>query len=160
MTVTIRPAVAADAAWVSYLNADVQALHAAALPFRFKPPGPDSFSPAEAEAVIAGPNNLVFLAEADAVPVGYAYAEIIRQVETRHRHPVETVYLHHISVRPQARRYGIGTALVRAIRAAGKERGIPLMTLDVWTFNAAARAFFAREGFVPYTERLWRGTGE
>jgi ribosomal protein S18 acetylase RimI-like enzyme len=34
-------------------------------------------------------------------------------------------------------------------------RRIDLVTLDVWTFNEEARAFFRRHGFTPFGERLW-----
>ena len=48
-----------------------------------------------------------------------------------------------------------GAALLAAVRAAANEAGITLFTLDVWTFNTEARAFFARHGFTAYNERLW-----
>jgi ribosomal protein S18 acetylase RimI-like enzyme len=154
MTITIRRASEADAELLSSLNADVQDLHATALPFRFKPPS-GSFSPTEAATLIAHPNHLVFVAEVNSVPAGYAYAEIIHRAETAFTHAYDTVYLHHISVRPEYRRSGLGAALVAAVRSAAKEVGIELLTLDVWSFNKAARAFFVREGFVTYNERLW-----
>jgi len=43
MNIVIRRASDADAEVVSLLNADVQSLHASALPERFKPLGPDTF---------------------------------------------------------------------------------------------------------------------
>jgi ribosomal protein S18 acetylase RimI-like enzyme len=33
--------------------------------------------------------------------------------------------------------------------------GISLVTLQVWTFNEGAQAFFRRQGFTPYMARLW-----
>jgi ribosomal protein S18 acetylase RimI-like enzyme len=65
------------------------------------------------------------------------------------------VYLHHISVRSAFRRRGIGGALLENVRAAGRDVGIALLALDVWSFNEEARAFFRRHGFAPYNERLW-----
>jgi ribosomal protein S18 acetylase RimI-like enzyme len=59
-------------------------------------------------------------------------------------------------VKRGCRRQGIGTALLAAARNAGLERGITLLTLDVWTFNEEARNFFRNNGFAPYIERLWR----
>jgi ribosomal protein S18 acetylase RimI-like enzyme len=155
MQPTVRRASLGDAETISSLNADVQALHAQALPWRFKPPGVDSFPPAEAAALIAKPENVVLIATIDAEPAGYAYAEVISRPETAMHHAHEMVYLHHISVRPQYRRQGVGNALMSAVRTAGQELGITLVGLDVWTFNKDARAFFARHGFTPYNERLW-----
>jgi GNAT superfamily N-acetyltransferase len=155
MPMVVRRAGPDDADVVSALNADVQAVHAAALPGSFKPPGPDTFPPAAAAALLAQPDNLVFIAEDAAAAVGYAYAEVCRLPETPFRYAYEMIYLHHMSVRPDHRRQGVGTALLGAVRSAGKDLRIDLLALDVWSFNARARAFFHRHGFAPYNERLW-----
>jgi len=65
------------------------------------------------------------------------------------------IHLHAISVRPEHRRQGVGNALLEAVRSFGKDQSITLMTSEVWVFNDDARAFFRRNGFSPYTERLW-----
>jgi GNAT superfamily N-acetyltransferase len=155
MPIVVRRAGSADADVVSSLNADVQAAHAAALPESFKPPGPDTFPPAAAAALLAKPGNLVFIAEVDSGPAGYAFAEICRIPETPMRHAYEMIYLHHLSVRPDHRRQGVGGALLDVVRAAGIELGIALLALDVWSFNESARTFFHRRGFASYNERLW-----
>jgi GNAT superfamily N-acetyltransferase len=153
-TTTVRRAGPQDAETLSRLNADVQAIHAAALPQRFKPPGPDTFPPAAAAALIAHPANLVFIADVDGHPAGYAYVEIVRRPETAMTHPIEMVYLHHISVQPAHRRRGVGARLLEAVRACAHEHAIDQIALDVWTFNEDARAFFRCHGFVAYNERL------
>jgi GNAT superfamily N-acetyltransferase len=155
MTIEVGRATAADAELVSALNAHVQAIHAAALPLRFKPPGPDTFPAREAMVLLARPENLVFLARADGKPAGYAYAEIVRRPETSLNFAAEMIHVHHISVGAEFRRWGVGTSLLGAVRAAGLELGITLLTVDVWSFNEDARAFFRRCGFSPYIERLW-----
>jgi diamine N-acetyltransferase len=155
MAITVRRATTADAELVSSLNADVQALHAAALPWRFKPPGPDTFPPAAAEALLAKPTHVVLIAEIDGEPVGYVYAEIIHRPETPFHYAHAMVHLHHISVRPEFRRQGVGNTLLEAVRSVGKDQDITLMTAEVWAFNEDARAFFRRNGFSAYTERLW-----
>jgi ribosomal protein S18 acetylase RimI-like enzyme len=155
MTIIVRRATVADAELLSALNADVQAIHAAALPWRFKPPGPATFPPEEASALLAKPEHLVFIAEVNAEPAGYAYAEAIRRPESSVHYAYDMVYLHHISVWPAYRRRGIGNALLGSVRAAGQDLGITLLSLDVWSFNEGARAFFRRHGFMPYSERLW-----
>jgi ribosomal protein S18 acetylase RimI-like enzyme len=155
MTIVVRRATAADAELVSALNADVQAIHAAALPWRFKPSKPDSFPASEVIAILETPENLVFLAHADRKPAGYAYAEVVRLPETSLTFAYEAVHIHHISVGSEYRRRGVGSALLSAVRASGLELGIVLLTLDVWSFNEDARAFFKRNGFGQYIERLW-----
>ncbi len=154
MNKIVRRAGEADAPILSSLNADVQSLHASALPDRFKPPGPDTFPEALARTLIANPDNLIFIAEVDAEPAGYAYAQILHLAEPM-RHGWDEVHLHHLSVRPAFRRMGVASALLDAVRAAAGEIGIDLVTLQVWTFNEAAQAFFRRQGFTPYMARLW-----
>ncbi|MFO0988898.1 MAG: GNAT family N-acetyltransferase [Alphaproteobacteria bacterium] len=143
------------------LNTDVQALHAAALPRRFKPPGAGAFSPEAAAALFAKPANMVFVADAlgAPAPVGYVYAEAARREETPFTFAFDTIYVHHISVRPEFRKRGLGEALIEAVRAEAAARKIDLITLDVWSFNAAAREFFRRNGFAVYNERLWNRIG-
>jgi ribosomal protein S18 acetylase RimI-like enzyme len=58
-------------------------------------------------------------------------------------------------VRPAYRRKGVASALLNSVRAAAGEMGISLVTLQVWTFNEGAQAFFRRQGFTPYMARLW-----
>ena len=154
---TIRRATHADAEAVASLNADVQALHAEALPWRFKPPGPETFPPEAAAALIAKPESIIFVADIQMAQatVGYIYAEVMRWPETPFTYAYDAVYIHHISVRPEFRAQDLGEALLDAVRAAAAERKIELITLDVWSFNAAARAFFRRNGFMIYNERLW-----
>ena len=155
MTVEVRRAISSDADVIAALNAEVQDLHASALPWWFKPAGPQTFPPEQAAALLAMPSSIVFLAKRDAMAVGYAYAEVVSQPETAWRHAQAIVYVHQIGVRAEQRRQGIGTALLAAIRAEAERLGITTVALDVWTFNESARAFFRRQGFAPYNERLW-----
>ena len=155
MSILVRRASKADAEAISRLNADVQAVHAAALPGWFKPPSASTLPPEAAAELIGDPDSLVFLAELESEPAGYAYAEVIRRPEEPWREAYEMVYLHHISVRPARRRQGVGSALIEAVRSAAAEIGIALMGADIWSFNDAARAFFRRQGFTSFNERLW-----
>src|SRR5215470_4065885 len=79
MAIVVRKASQQDSDLLASLNADVQAIHAAALPRRFKPPGPDTFPPSAVAALLARPENLIFIAEIDGIAAGYAYAEIVRR---------------------------------------------------------------------------------
>jgi hypothetical protein len=75
MTIIVRRAIVADAELVSALNADVQAIHAAALPWRFKPPGPESFPPAEASVLLSKSDHLVFIGEVASEAVGRRFLQ-------------------------------------------------------------------------------------
>jgi len=95
-TVNVRRATAADAATISALNADVQAVHAAALPWLFKTPSAETFPPATAAAMLARDDVLVYLAYLGDAP----------------------------SVLPSLRGRGIGGALLGAVRQAADDRDI------------------------------------
>lgn len=155
MPIAIRQATTADAQIVSSLNSAVQAIHSSALPWRFKPPSSETFPPTAAAVLLAQPSNVVLIAEVDSLAVGYAYAEVIHRAETSFCYAYDMMYLHHISVQPAHRKTGLGRALLDAVRSAANERGIDLLTLDVWAFNEEARSFFRRQGFTSYNERLW-----
>jgi GNAT superfamily N-acetyltransferase len=151
---TVRRADQADAEVLSRLNADVQNLHAAAMPQRFKKVGSNTFPVSESRAILANPNSLIFIADVDLEPAGYAYAEVVRHPETSLVYAWDEVHLHHISVDSNHRRNGIGCALLNSVRAAADKLGITVVTLSVWAFNEDARTFFQRRGFGPYMFRL------
>jgi diamine N-acetyltransferase len=162
----IRRATEADAETISRLNADIQELHARALPKHFKPSAPDSFPPEKVRTLLGYPQVRMWIAwlepkprespASDAEPAGYAYAEILRYGETPLHHAQEYVYLHHLSVTPAHQRKGYGTALINTVIALAREEKIPELQLDVWAFNSTAQAFFARHGFAPFTVRMAR----
>ena len=156
MKVIVRQATEADAGSISSLNTDVQAAHASAVPWLFKPAGPDTFPPDVVALLMDEPGNLVFIAEVESVPAGYVYAEIIDRPETSFNYAYQMIYIHHISVRSALRRQGVGRALLEAVQAEASKRDIHMISLDVWTFNDGARAFFSRSGFTAHSERLWK----
>ena len=153
----IRRAVDEDADVISLLNAEIQAQHAAALPWRFKPPGPETFPPEAVRALLGLPENHFFLAEPERAAVGYVYAEVVRRSETNITYAYDLIYVHHLYVRPDFRGLGIARTLLDVVRKVGGDLGIARLSLDVWTFNEDARAFFRRYGLMPYNERLWHG---
>jgi DNA-binding beta-propeller fold protein YncE len=46
-------------------------------------------------------------------------------------------------------------ALLTALHSVAAAEWVDRLELDVWSFNARARTFFARHGFVVYNERMW-----
>ncbi len=155
MTVNVRKAAASDSEALAALNVEVQALHAVAVPYFFKPPNPDTFPPSFFAGLMEGPDNIILIAETDEEALGYAYCEELTRTETAWCFEFRMLYLHQIGVRAGDRRRGIGAALVAAMRAEAKSRNISVLALDTWTFNSDAQAFFRREGFEGYMQRMW-----
>ncbi|WP_142848718.1 GNAT family N-acetyltransferase [Telmatospirillum sp. J64-1] len=56
------------------------------------------------------------------------------------------VMIHDLWVRPEARRSGIGAALLKAVAAQAVRRGCTRLDLDVLDWNTGAQDFYARMG--------------
>ncbi len=150
----VRPATAADAAAVAAIAREVHALHAAALPHVFQPPAPSVATPDEMAALLGRPDTLLLVAtEADTI-VGYAHAEVQAAPATPIKRAAALLHVHAMGVAGAHRGRGVGHALLAAIRAAATARGCEGVSLEVYAFNAAARAFYEREGFVGVRERM------
>ena len=61
---------------------------------------------------------------------------------------VDEGYITNVAVRPDCRRQGVAAALLGALGAQGKERGLALPTLEVRQSNAPARALYEKLGYV------------
>lgn len=62
---------------------------------------------------------------------------------------VERAHVADLAVMEGARRVGVGRALMRAAEAWARERGLPVLSLDVWSTNQGARTFYRRLGYRP-----------
>ncbi len=82
MQTVIRRAEEGDADVLASLNADVQSIHAAAVPWLFKAPGPDTYPAREFAFLLEVKDNLLFIAEVNGAPAGYAFAEVMRRAES------------------------------------------------------------------------------
>ena len=151
----VRLATLNDAEIISALNAEVQTVHAEALPHLFKPASPETFPASFVRQLLADPDTRIFLGSLDDEPVGYLYAQIIKRPETALRYAWEHLHIHHLSVHRTQHRRGCGRALIQAVIQFAKEHGITAITLDVWSFNTPARSFFTTQGFTVYNENMW-----
>ncbi len=64
----------------------------------------------------------------------------------------ESFLVNSVAVRPEHRRQGIGTRLMRMAIEQAKEGAFARLTANVWADNVAARALFEREGFAAQTQ--------
>jgi ribosomal-protein-alanine N-acetyltransferase len=72
------------------------------------------------------------------------------------------LHILNLAVRPDLRRTGIATALLRASLEEAQARGLTEATLEVRPSNQGALAFYQRHGFVPAgrRRRYYANTGE
>ena len=141
-----------DAEILSALNAEVQEIHADALPHLFKR---GKMPVSLAKDILVKPENYVFIGYMDNAPVGYVYAAIQRREENPYTFALDQVYINQISVNRDHRGKGYGKILIDAVLSLAKEKGISLVALDVWAFNKNAKAFFSKRGFKICQEKMW-----
>jgi ribosomal protein S18 acetylase RimI-like enzyme len=135
MAVEVRPATIADAATIAKL---VQALSLEeghpAPPLRSEDVRVEGFGPA--------PRFRVLIAELNGRASGYAL--YYRAYATDHA--ARGFYLQDLYVRPEARRRGIGRALMAALARACRADGGSYLFWNALERNQAARAFYQRIG--------------
>ncbi len=64
--------------------------------------------------------------------------------------------LHHLFVAEPARGAGLGTAMIRAVRAHVLAQGCEYLTVSTQEANAEARDFYIHHGFTPAPPSPWR----
>ena len=154
---TVRRATRDDAAALLPLVREAHALHAAALPWYFRPAGDASLGEAEVQAALSRAGHLWLVARRGQRAVGYASAEERREPPTPYKQASAVLHVHAMAVTAAERGRGVGRVLMAALRAAAAERGLEGLTLEVYAFNERAHAFYAREGFAPLRALLlWR----
>lgn len=153
---TVRTARISDADALGRLNAEVQLMHAIARPSRFKPPSSEAFAPSLLATLLADRDVYLFVSEDDGRTVGYVYARIVRRPEDVFVYAVDMLVVEQVAVSATHRRRGHGERLVRHVLDLARRQGITRAELTVWSFNAAARAFYERLGFSVTTERMAR----
>ena len=90
-----------------------------------------------------GPQSTVLVAEgAEGTPLGFISLKVGTDVVGAVRGHVAD-----LAVIADARRIGVGTALMEAGEAWARDHGLPALSLDVWSTNNRALAFYQRLGY-------------
>lgn len=104
------------------------------------------FREALSQAVLSqGPRSSVLVAEAnDGALLGFVSVKIGQDPTGAHR-----AHVADLAVCADARRMGVGRALMRAAEHWARERELPALSLDVWSTNERAMAFYRSLGYRP-----------
>jgi GNAT superfamily N-acetyltransferase len=152
MTVSVRPAVAADVPEILAMIRELAVFERE----------PDAVEASEAliETALFGPSPAAFahvVTDDDGSTVGFALW-FLNFSTWRGRHGI---YLEDLYVRPAARGSGAGRALLTELARICAARGYGRLEWWVLDWNADAHAFYRRLGAVPMDEwTVWRLTGE
>ncbi|OZG68946.1 GNAT family N-acetyltransferase [Bifidobacterium eulemuris] len=88
---------------------------------------------------------------AGAEPIlGYAFCQFQRHPNDNILTDITTLYVDDICVDETARGRHVGSALYHHALAFAKESGCHNLTLNVWSCNPGAQAFYERMGLTPY----------
>jgi ribosomal protein S18 acetylase RimI-like enzyme len=150
----IRAANQSDVQSIWELNVIVQKLHAEHVPTLIKMPSDNSDFLAWVGGVILDPTAYVLIAELSGSVAGYLYAQEVKKDESWVRPELHYMMLHHIVIKPEHQRKGLGDSLMKALMEEASKRSLKRIELDVWHFNDKARKFFARYGFATFNKRM------
>jgi GNAT superfamily N-acetyltransferase len=145
VSVTVRPAVAADYPAVEILAREILAFHVAAIPDTFRDTEP-ALDDAYFDELLRSAAATLLVADDAGTLVGFAICEV------RWGRPSPMIIqrrlasIEQIMVTAPMRGRGIGRALFDACAAWARGKGAERLTLQVWEFNRDAVAFYERRG--------------
>ena len=148
----IRPAGLQDMGAVNALLRQVLKVHHDGRPDLFREEG-KKYTDEELQGIFANPETPVFVYESDGTVLGYVFCAL--------RHPsggslnaITTLYIDDLCVDETARGKGVATALYRHVLDFAKANGCYNVTLNVWTGNDGALAFYQKMGMQPQKTKL------
>ena len=148
----VRRAKDEDLPGVTSLLRQVLEVHAAGRPDLFRA-GTRKYTDEELLAIFADDEHPVFVAvEEDAASgevLGHAFCEVQDFRSSNNMQPILSLYVDDICVDERARGRHVGTALYRRVVEHARELGCHNLTLNVWSCNPGARAFYDAMGLVP-----------
>ena len=150
MSIIVRPAVGADLDDLISLNAVVQRLHVESEPTHFKSDIHVDDVRAFFSTLLISDHNFVQIAQWNDSSTGYIWFEWENRQSTPFTLPVSRLYIHHIVVREDTRRFGVASALLDGVEREARARGIAQIVLDTWAFNKDAQACVEKLGFTPF----------
>ena len=105
----------------------------------------------ELHAILSDDRTPVFVCEdGDGRVLGHGFCVLQRPENTRLLTDILTLYIDDICVDEAARGRHVGRAIYEHILAFAREKGCYNVTLNVWSCNPGAMAFYEKLGLVPY----------
>ena len=149
MSVEIRRAGAQDVAGVHELLSQVLEVHAAGRPDLFRT-GTRKYTDDELLGIFANDETPVFVAVEGPEVLGHAFCVLEDHTAENNWQDVKTLYIDDICVSEKSRGRHVGTALYRHVIDYARGLGCHDVTLNVWSCNPGAQAFYQAMGMTPY----------
>ena len=145
----VRRAEAGDIPAILDLLVQVNMVHHNGRPDLFRGPA-TKYGLEELKAILSNEETPVFVCvDDDGRVLGHGFC-MMQHSGGRLMETHDTLYIDDICVDASARGRGVGRALYERILECARERGCYNVTLNVWTCNPGAMAFYERLGLVPY----------
>ena len=141
----IRRAVQGDIAFLDRLLYQVAAVHGAIRPDLFRS-GAKKYTDGELLLLIGDDEKPIFVAEENGIPLGYCFCAFQRHKSDGALCDFDSLYIDDLCVDEDARGRHVGTALYEYVKAFARESGCYNLTLNVWSGNDGARAFYDSMG--------------
>ena len=146
---TVRRAEEGDIPAILNLLVQVDLVHHNGRPDLFKGPA-TKYSGAELKGILADENTPVFVCtDGEGRVLGHGFC-ILQHTGGCLMVEHDTLYIDDICVDEGARGRGAGRALYEHILGFAREKGCYNVTLNVWSCNPGAMAFYEKLGLVPY----------
>lgn len=156
MQVIVRHGTPDDCQAICQLLADVHTIHNGALPEVFGPSDGTSMFRDRVTELIDGEDSVVLVAELGGRVSGAA-SVVIREVADRMMMvPRRYGWVETVGVSEEARRRGVGKALMDAAVQWVRRKGGDTCELNVWEFNDGAVEFYRSLGFTTASRRMWK----
>ena len=143
----VRTAVSSDIPSLMHLLEQVNLVHHLGRPDLFRKE--TKYGPEELASILSDPDTPVFVCEENGVVLGHAFCIIERIQNNRLLCDRVTLYIDDICVDETARHMGVGSLLFNAAVQYAKSIGCYNITLNVWTCNPGALAFYETLGLKP-----------
>jgi diamine N-acetyltransferase len=151
----VRPARSEDVPALARINAEVQALHLAAVPARYRDASTAELEAWFAAALGAG-DRAILVADDGGGVAGYVVVRRDDRGGDVFAHARRVAHVDQLGVRADGRRRGVGRLLMAAAEDAGRRWGCAAVTLDVQAFNEDATRFYRSIGYAPVATRMGR----
>lgn len=149
----VRAADQGDVVALARLNAEVQELHRAARPDRYRD-APVGEIEEWIRQLLADGGVEILLAEAEGEAIGFAVVRRQESPGNTFALPRLVAMVEAVGVTPIAQRRGAGRALMAAAEELGRQWGAASIALDVQSFNQSAQDFYRALGYRPATVRM------
>lgn len=149
MSVEIRRAGAQDVAGVHELLSQVLEVHAAGRPDLFRT-GTRKYTDDELLGIFANGKTPVFVAVEGPEVLGHAFCVLEDHTAENNWQDVKTLYIDDICVNEKSRGRHVGTTLYQHVIDYARGLGCHDVTLNVWSCNPGAQAFYQAMGMTPY----------